>query len=46
MADFIHHLLFGIYPYVALSVLIVGSVIRYDREPYSSAGRIEPAFAP
>ena len=35
MADFIHHLLFGIYPYVALSVLIVGSVIRYDREPYS-----------
>jgi nitrate reductase gamma subunit len=35
MADFIHHLLFGIYPYVALAVLIVGSVIRYDREPYS-----------
>jgi nitrate reductase gamma subunit len=35
MADFIHHLLFGIYPYVALAVLAVGSVIRYDREPYS-----------
>lgn len=35
MAEFIHHLLFGIYPYVALAVLAVGSVIRYDREPYS-----------
>ena len=35
MADFLHHLLFGIYPYIALSVLALGSVIRYDREPYS-----------
>lgn len=35
MADFIHHLLFGIYPYVALTVLALGSIIRYDREPYS-----------
>jgi len=35
MADFVHHLLFGIYPYIALAVLAVGSVIRYDREPYS-----------
>lgn len=35
MADFIHHLLFGIFPYIALAVLAVGSVIRYDREPYS-----------
>jgi len=35
MADFFHHLLFGIYPYIALAVLAVGSIIRYDREPYS-----------
>ena len=35
MADFLHYLLFGIYPYIALTVLAVGSVIRYDREPYS-----------
>lgn len=35
MADFLHHLAFGIYPYIALAVLAVGSVIRYDREPYS-----------
>ena len=35
MAEFINTLLFGIYPYVALVVLAVGTVIRYDREPYS-----------
>ena len=34
MASFINHLLFGIYPYIALVVLGVGSVIRFDREPY------------
>lgn len=34
MASFINHLLFGIYPYLALAVLAVGSVIRFDREPY------------
>lgn len=35
MADFLHHLVFGIYPYFALAVLAVGSVIRYDREPFT-----------
>lgn len=35
MAEFINHLVFGIYPYIALATLAVGSVIRYDREPYS-----------
>ena len=35
MADFLNHMLFGIYPYIALVVLALGSVIRYDREPYS-----------
>lgn len=34
MADYIHHFLFGIYPYIALAFLALGSVIRYDREPY------------
>jgi nitrate reductase gamma subunit len=28
-------LLFGIYPYIALAVLALGSIIRYDREPYT-----------
>jgi len=27
--------LFGIYPYLCLAVLLVGSLIRFDREPYS-----------
>lgn len=27
--------LFGIYPYICLTVLFLGSLIRYDREPYS-----------
>ncbi|TRL37550.1 respiratory nitrate reductase subunit gamma [Rhizobium straminoryzae] len=35
MSDFLNTLLYGIYPYIALSVLVVGSIIRYDREPYS-----------
>ena len=34
MAEYVNHLLFGIYPYIALVVLALGSVIRYDREPY------------
>jgi nitrate reductase gamma subunit len=28
-------ILFGVYPYIALTVLAVGSVIRFDREQYS-----------
>ena len=35
MSDFVNTTLFGIYPYIALAVLIVGTVVRYDREPYS-----------
>lgn len=34
MSDFLNTLLFGIYPYIALSVLILGTIVRYDREPY------------
>lgn len=35
MAEFFNGFLFGIYPYIALTILAVGSVIRYDREPYT-----------
>lgn len=28
-------ILFGIFPYIALAVLVLGSVIRFDREPYT-----------
>ena len=31
----INQILFGVYPYIALSVLAVGSVLRFDREPYT-----------
>ncbi len=31
----INMLVYGVYPYIALAVLIVGTAIRYDREPYS-----------
>ncbi|HZD25072.1 MAG TPA: respiratory nitrate reductase subunit gamma, partial [Alphaproteobacteria bacterium] len=35
MADALNTFLFGIYPYIALAVLAIGSIIRYDREPYT-----------
>lgn len=35
MTDYLHEFLFGIYPYVCLSVLLLGSLIRFDREQYT-----------
>lgn len=35
MSGYLNTLLFGIYPYIALVVLVLGTVLRYDREPYS-----------
>jgi nitrate reductase gamma subunit len=35
MDTYLNHLLFGIYPYIALATLVVGSIIRFEREPYS-----------
>ena len=35
MSEYINTLLFGIYPYITLTVLALGSIIRYDREPYT-----------
>jgi len=31
----LNQIVFGVYPYIALSVLALGSVIRFDREPYT-----------
>lgn len=31
----LNHILFGVYPYIALAVMVLGSVIRFDREQYS-----------
>jgi nitrate reductase gamma subunit len=33
--DWLNQALFGYYPYIALSVLAVGSVLRFDREQYT-----------
>ena len=33
--DYLNNLLFGIYPYIALTVFLLGSLIRYDRDQYT-----------
>lgn len=33
--DYLNNLLFGIYPYIALSVFVLGSIVRYDRDQYT-----------
>ena len=35
MSFTLNTILYGIYPYIALAVLILGSIVRYDREPYT-----------
>ena len=30
-----HDFLFGIYPYITLSILLIGSVARYERDPFT-----------
>jgi len=35
MSDYLNQFLFGIYPYIALTVFFVGSLLRYDRDQYT-----------
>jgi len=35
MENFANGLFFGIYPYIALVVMVVGSILRYDQAPYT-----------
>lgn len=35
MTSWIDHLLFGLYPYICLSVFFIGSWIRFDRDQYT-----------
>lgn len=35
MLTYLNQALFGLYPYIALSVFLIGSVVRFDREQYS-----------
>jgi nitrate reductase gamma subunit len=34
MPNFIHHALFGVYPYIALAVFVIGSLLRFDTDQY------------
>ena len=31
----VHHFVFGLYPYIALTIFLLGSLIRFDRDQYS-----------
>ncbi|HSQ02429.1 MAG TPA: respiratory nitrate reductase subunit gamma, partial [Burkholderiales bacterium] len=35
MTNYLHHFLYGIYPYVCLAVFLAGSLIRFEREQYT-----------
>ena len=35
MRDTINHIVFGWYPYLCLTVFVIGSVLRFDREQYT-----------
>lgn len=35
IGEFLHRLVFGIYPYIALSVFFLGSLARFDRDQYT-----------
>ena len=35
MRDMINHIVFGWYPYLCLTVFLLGSLVRFDREQYT-----------
>ncbi len=35
MSNYLHQFIFGIYPYIALAIFFLGSLIRFDREQYT-----------
>jgi nitrate reductase gamma subunit len=35
MQAFLHNFVYGIYPYIAIAILIIGTMVRYEREPYT-----------
>jgi nitrate reductase gamma subunit len=34
MQSFVHHALFGVYPYIALAIFLIGSLVRFDTDQY------------
>lgn len=45
--DYLHQFVFGIYPYIALSIFLLGSLVRFEREQYGwkseSSQLLQPA---
>jgi len=35
MSAYVHTFFFGFYPYICMAVFLIGSMLRYDRDPYS-----------
>ncbi len=35
MSDYYYSFFFGMYPYICLTIFVLGTLIRYDREQYS-----------
>lgn len=30
-----HHFIYGVFPYIAVTIMVLGSIIRYDRDPFT-----------
>jgi len=35
MSNYLNDFFFGIYPYLAIAIMVMGTVLRYDQDPYS-----------
>ncbi|WP_417462574.1 respiratory nitrate reductase subunit gamma [Kordiimonas sp.] len=35
MSNYLNDFFFGIYPYLAIVIMVMGSILRYDQDPYS-----------
>lgn len=35
MANYLNDFFFGIYPYLAIVIMVMGTILRYDQDPYS-----------
>jgi nitrate reductase gamma subunit len=35
MMAYLNDFMFGIFPYIAIAVMVIGSILRYDRDPYT-----------
>ena len=35
MSEYLNEFFFGIYPYLAIVIMVMGSILRYDQDPYS-----------